>query len=249
MAALEYSAAKARLPEHNHGAGGRNEVICIKATRSHTAALVAALLGMPGYVAGQQTGEAATHFNHVATGFNGAPGGRGLVVTTAMEVNTAMLYANFAAGNPTNLDAMKTNVRNVLHALVPEEGAKGPGLGFGVKRGAEAVVTHIELAVKSPGASGTLRKLGPNVAQSGRAVAARAQEMADVARSVLAAQTAAQAAPLVEQLRGLALQLDLGRDANGNGQVDMNATEPGMNQLEAQVYSIFEGDKLPRVLR
>ena len=216
--------------------------------RLHAVSLMAAVLAWPGMVLGQQTGEAFTHFNHVATGFTGAPGGRGLVVTTAMEVNTAMLYANFAAGNPTNLDAMKTHVRNVLHALAPEQGAKGAGLGFGARRAAEAVVMHIELAVKSPGASETLRKLGPDVAQAGRAVAARAQEMADLAKSVLAAQTAAQAAPLVEQLRALALQLDLGKDVNGNGQVDINAIEPGMNQLEAQVYSIFEGDQLPRVL-
>ena len=211
--------------------------------------LAAGLLAMPKEVAGQQTGEALTHFNHVAAGFTGAPGGRGLVVTTAIEVNTAMMYANFAAGNPTSLDAMKTNVRNVLHALAPEQEAKGPGLGFGVKRAAEAVVTHIELAVKSPGASETLRKLGPAVAQAGRAVAARAQEMTDLGKRVLAAQTATQAAPLVEQLRALALQLDLGRDANGNGQIEVNAVAPGMNQLEAQVYSIFEGDRLPRVLR
>ena len=213
------------------------------------ALVLAALLTIPEEVAGQQTGEALTHFNHVAIGFTGAPGSRGLVVTTAIEVNTAMMYANFAAGNATNLNAMKTNVRNVLHALVPEQGAKGPGLGFGVKRAAEAVVTHIELAVKSPGASETLRKLGPAVAQAARAVAARAQEMADLGTRVLAAQTAAQAAPLTEQLRAVALQLDLGRDMNGNGQIEVNAIEPGMNQLEAQVYSIFEGDKLPRVLR
>jgi hypothetical protein len=218
-------------------------------TRCYTIILAAGLLAMPKDVAGQQTGEALTHFNHVATGFTGAPGGKGLVVTTAIEVNTAMMYANFAAGNPTSLDAMKSNVRNVLHALAPEQGAKGPGLGFGVKRAADAVVTHIELAVKSPGASETLRKLGPAVAQAGRAVAARAQEMTDLGKRVLAAQTATQAAPLVEQLRALALQLDLGRDANGNGQIEVNAVEPGMNQLEAQVYSIFEGDRLPRALR
>jgi hypothetical protein len=218
-------------------------------TRSLAAVLVAVLLSLSEDLAGQQMGEALTHFTHVATGFNGAPGGRGLVVTTAIEVNTAMLYANFAAGNPSNLDAMKTNVRNVLHALVPAQGASGPGLGFGVKRAAEAVVTHIELAVKSAGASETLRTLGPGVAQAGRAVAARAQEMADIGNRVLAAQTAAQAAPLVEELRALALQLDLGRDVNGNGQVDINGMEPGMNQLEAQVYAIFEGDKLPRVLK
>lgn len=99
-------------------------------------------------------------------------------------------------------------------------------------------MVHIELAVKSPGAAETLRKLGPNVAQAGRAVAGRAQKMAALASQVLAAQTAAQAAPLVARLRALALELDLG-----------NGSEPGMSQLEAGVYAILEGDNLPRVLR
>jgi hypothetical protein len=200
-------------------------------------------------VEAQQTSQALTHFSHVATGFSAAPGGRGLAVTAAEEVNTAMMYANFAAGHPTDLEAMKTNVRHVLHALVPQEGIQGPGLGFGVKRAAEAVATHIEMAVKAPGASETMRKSGPNVAMAARAVAARAQELADLGGRVLIAQTAMQAAPLVEQLRTLALQLDTGKDVNGSGRIDLDAVEPGMNQLEAHVYSIFEGEKLPRVLK
>ena len=208
-----------------------------------------ALFATTGEVEAQQTSQALTHFSHVATGFGGAPGGRGLTMTAAMEVNTAMMYANFAAGHPTDLDAMKTNIRHVLHALVPKEGAQGPGLGFGVKRAAEAVVTHIERAVNAPGASETMRKNGPNVAVAARAVAARAQAMADAGGRVLAAQTAAEAVPLVEQLRTMALELDTGRDANGSGRIDLDAAEPGMNQLEAQVYSILEGEKLPRVLK
>ena len=205
----------------------------------------------PAMLAGppQQTGEAATHFGHVATGFGGAPAGRGLVVTAAMEVNTAMMYANFAAGSPASLEAMQGHVRNVLHALAPEAGGKGAGLGFGVRRAGEAVAAHIELAVKAQGSSETLRKLGPTVAQAARALAARAQAMAGLANRVLAAKTAAEAAPLVVELREHALQLDLGRDADGSGRIELNAVEPGMNQLEAQVYSILEGDKLPRVLR
>jgi hypothetical protein len=197
----------------------------------------------------QSTGDAFTHFSHVATGFSGAPGGRGLVVTTAMEVNTAMMYANFAAGRPTDLDAMKANARHVLHALAPQDGVKGMGLGFGVQRAADAVAMHIELAVKAPGASETIRKLGPTVAAAARAVAARAQEMTGIAARIVSATTAAQAAPLAAQLRTLALELDTGRDVNGNGRVDLDAIEPGMNQLEAQVYAILEGDRLPRVLR
>jgi hypothetical protein len=208
-----------------------------------------ALFGATGEAEAQQTSQALTHFSHVATGFSGAPGGRGLTVTAAEEVNTAMMYANFAAGHPTDLEAMKINVRKVLHALVPQEGTQGPGLGFGVKRAADGVATHIEMAVKAPGASETIRKSGPNVAMAARAVAARAQEIAEIGGRVLGAQKAAEAAPLVEQLRTLALQLDTGKDVNGSGRIDLDAAEPGMNQLEAQVYSIFEGEKLPRVLK
>ncbi len=94
-------------------------------TRCYTIILAAGLLAMPKEVAGQQTGEALTHFNHVATGFNAAPSGRGLVVTTAIEVNTAMMYANFAAGNPTNLDAMKTNVRKRTARAGTRTGSQG----------------------------------------------------------------------------------------------------------------------------
>ena len=200
-------------------------------------------------VEAQGTNASLTYFSHVATGFDATPGGRGLTVTAAVEVNAAMMYANFAAGRTDGLDAMKTNVRNVIHALVPQEGVKGPSLGFGAKRAVETIATHIELAVKAPGASETMRKIGPNVATAARAVAARCQAMVDLGGRVLAAETAPEAAPLVEQLRTMALELDTGKDVNGNGRRDLDATEPGMNQLEAQVYSIFEGEKLPRVLQ
>jgi hypothetical protein len=208
-----------------------------------------ALFATPDAAEAQKPSEPLTHFSHVATGFDGAPGGRGLTVTAAIEVNTAMMYANFAAGHPMDLEAMKTNVRSVLHALVPQRGTQGPGLGFGAKRAVEAVAAHIDMAVKASGASDTLRKLGPNVAIAAQAVAARAQAIADLAGRVIAAQTAAEAAPLVEQLRTMALELDTGRDVNGSGRVDLDSAEPGMNHLEAQVYSIFEGEKLPRVLK
>jgi hypothetical protein len=194
-------------------------------------------------------GPALTHFGHVATGFASAPGGRGLAVTAAVEANAAMMHANFAAGRATDLEQMKTHTRHVLHALAPQEGAKGPGLGYGLERAAEAIAAHIEMAAKAPDASATVQKLGPTVATAARAVAARAQAMTEIGAKVLSSTTAVEAAPLVERLRRMALELDTGSDADGNGRVEMNATEPGLNQVEAQVYSILEGEKLPRVLK
>lgn len=197
----------------------------------------------------QSSSSALAHLGHVATGFDAAPDGRGLAITAAREVNTAMVHANIAAADPMNLDAMKLHVGHMLHALAPASGTKGPALGFGVKRAAEAIVTHIEMARKAAEASEPLRTLGSGAANAARALAGRAQAMADLGARISAAQSAADAAPLVEQLRAMALELDTGKDGNGNGRVDLDATEPGMNQLEAQVYAILEAEKLPRILK
>jgi hypothetical protein len=158
-------------------------------------------------------GDALTHIGHIAN----APG---LAVTAAIEVNAAMYHANLAAGQP-GLDLMKLHTVHVLNVL------------SSVVTAAEAVATHIELAMKAADASPAIRKNGPSVAASARAVVSRAQAMRKLASQALAASSHAVAAPLVEQLRATALTLD---------------TE-GMNPLEAGVYSILEAERLPRVLR
>jgi hypothetical protein len=196
----------------------------------------------------RQSSQALTHFAHVATGFTGAPGGRGLAVTAAMEVSVAMRFANVAAGQPADLAAMQAAVRNVLHALDPADGSQGPGLGFGVVRAADTLAAHMGLALKAPGASETIRKHGPIVVAAAQALGVRAKAMMDLCARLLAASSPAEAAKLASELRTMALALDLGSDVNGNGRVDADAVEPGMNQLEAGVYSILEGEKLPRML-
>ena len=167
-------------------------------------------------------GEALAHLGHITTQFGKAgveePGG--LAVTAAIEVNAAMYHANLAAGQP-SLDLMKLHTVHVLDVLPS------------VVTAAEAVATHIELAMNAADASPAIRKLGPNVAASARAVTSRAQAMRKLASQALAAMSVEVAAPLVQQLRTMALTLD---------------TE-GLNPLEAAVYSILEAERLPRLLR
>lgn len=190
----------------------------------------------------QQTGSAEPHVAHLTNGFSGAPGGRGLIVTAAEEVNAAMMHANFAAGDPTNLDAMKLHAGHVLHALDPAAGGSGPGLGFGVRPAAEAIVAHIDMALNAAAASEAVRTHGPDLASAARGVAARAERMGELGRRVLASTTAAEAASLVEELRVLALELDLGE---GN---DVAAGQGGMTHVEAQAYEILASAGLLRVL-
>jgi hypothetical protein len=157
--------------------------------------------------------DALTHIGHLAN----APG---LVVTAAIDVNAAMYHANLAAGQP-GLDLMKLHTVHVLDVLPS------------VVKAAEAVAAHIELAMKAADATPAIRKFGPDVAASARAVSARAMEMRKLASQALQASSVEAAAPLTRQLRAMALTLD---------------TE-GLNPLEAAVYSILEAERLPRILR
>ena len=159
-------------------------------------------------------GEALTHIGHIAS----PP--QGLAVTAAVEVNAAMYHANLAAGQA-GLDLLKLHTLHVLDVLPS------------VTKAAEAIAAHIELAVKAGDATPAIRKSGPNVATSARAVSARAAAMRKLASQALAAPSYEAAAPLVQQLRAMALTLD---------------TE-GLNPLEAAVYAILEAERLPRILQ
>lgn len=190
----------------------------------------------------QQPSPSLTHVWHVTSGFPGAPGGRGLVVTASEETNTAMMHANFAAGDLTDLEYMQTHVRHVLHALDLKESDQGPGLGFGVRQALEAAVAHTENAMSAQDASDALRMNGERLIESARGVLARVDQMTQIGNRVLAAGTALEAAPLVAELRDLALQLDTG---SGAGPAGRN----GMNHVEDEAYSILIGEGELRILQ
>lgn len=188
------------------------------------------------------------HVAHVATGFGGAPDGKGLVATASTEWGIAMLHTNFAAGDLSDLGAMQRHAGHVLHALDTAGGGRGPGLGFGLVQAAEGVVTHVELAAAAPGASTSLRTHAQHIATIARSVAERAEEAAAVARQLQAAPSMRRASPLVAQLRLLMYQLGEGGDVNGDGELSL-AGEAGVQQLEAHVYLLLGGEGLPRIIR
>ena len=188
-----------------------------------------------------QQSAAARHVAHLTASFPGAPESRGLIVTASEEANTAMMYANFAGGNPANLEAMKNYVGLLLRVLDPSYGP-GPGLGFGLKPAAEAIIEHIELAMSAEGASPSVRAVGPVLADAARGVIARCNRIIELGERLYAAETAQEAALLVAEIRTLTLALDTGE---GN---DLDAGQGGLTHVEAQAYEILSGDGLLRVL-
>ncbi len=193
-------------------------------------------------------GPVQTHVAHVSTRFNPTPDGQGLAATASTESGVAVLHANFAAGDLSDLEAMQRHAGHVIHALDPADGSRGPGLGYGLVRAAEGVVTHVELAANSPGASANVRTHAEHVATIARSVTQRAEAAADVARRLQRATSIRRAAPLVAELRLLMYQIAEGGDLNGDGSTSLDG-EAGVQQLEAHVYLLLEGEGLPRVLR
>ena len=189
-----------------------------------------------------------THIGHVATGFGATPEGQGLLATASTEGGIANLHANFTAGDLSDLGAMQRHAGHVLHALASPTGSRGPGLGYGLIRAVEDIVTHIEMAARASGASQGVETHAPHVATIARTVGERAEEAAEVARRLQVATSIRRASPLVAQLRLLLYQIVEGMDTNGDGDLSL-AGEAGLQQLEAHVYLILEAEGVTRMIR
>ena len=188
-------------------------------------------------------GPVGTHIGHVINGFGDTPNGMGLLPTAMAEAKTAAQHAALAARDPANLNSMKTHAGHVINAVDPTIVAMGPGLGYGVKKAALGVATHIELAAKVPGASQNVITHSTHIATSARNTVQRADQVVALAKQIQAATTAAEAAALVSQLVSLTEQLTLGVDANGDGRIGWQEGEGGLQQAEQHVMLMLTGEQ------
>jgi hypothetical protein len=164
--------------------------------------------------------------------FGDTPEGRGLLPTAMTEARTAAQHAALAARDTGNLDAMKLHAGHVLNAIDPTIIAKGPGLGYGVKRAALGIAMHADLAAKSAGASQAAVMHAGHVAVSARSTVQRADQIVAVAKQIQAATSASAAVSLVSQLVSLTTELTGGRDANADGKVTWQESEGGLQQCD-----------------
>jgi hypothetical protein len=214
-----------------------------RSAKGITAVAVAlASVSFAGAAAAQQTSVAHTHMGHVADGFSDTPEGKGLLPTAQAEAAIAVQHAGFAARDLEDLDAMKLHAGHVLHAVDPTAIDKGPGLGYGLQKAANGVVRHIELAASADDASDNVKTHAVHVATAARNVAQWAGEMADLAKRIRAASSAAEAAPLVTHMKQLADQVVSGVDANGDGRITWEKGEGGLEQAAMHMGLMKKGE-------
>jgi hypothetical protein len=210
---------------------------------SGSAALAAALASFPSHIAAQAN-PVHTHIGHVRTAFAQTPGEEGLLPTALAEAQVAIQHAGLAASNPSNLDAMKLHTTHVVNAVDPSRVAQGPGRGFGVKRATEGIVQHIGFAAGAEGASQNVATHSAHITAAAQTVVGRADEILALADRIAAAGTAAEAAPLVQELQTTAGQLVAGEDANGDGRITWEAGEGGLQHVEQHVGLLATGEGL-----
>ena len=206
------------------------------------AALLAVAVLAGGNLAAQQNA-AHNHIGHVTDAWRDTPDGQGLLPTAIAEAEIAARHAGLAASDPGNFASMKRHTTHVLHAVDPEQIENGPGLGYGVKRGAAGAARHITAAANSDGASGAVQTHAVHVATSAQNTVARADKIVMLAKRIARTTTAADAAPLVAELNTLAQALLSGVDANGDGRTGWQEGEGGLEtaQTHADLMKQAEG--------
>lgn len=177
-------------------------------------------------------GPMGAHIGHVLVSFADTPDKVGLLAIAKTEAGIAAQHAGFAARTPTNLESMQRHAKHVLHAIDPTLEAMGPGKGYGVKKAATGVATHIELAAKVETAPAGVKTHAEHVATAARSTVSRAEEVASLAQKIVAATTAEAAAALVAQMASLAEQLVSGTDLNADGRINWGNGEGGLQQAE-----------------
>jgi len=184
-------------------------------------------------------GAVGAHIGHVLTSFADTPDKAGLLPTARAEAGIAAQHAAFAARTPTNLDAMKLHAGHVLHAIDPTLVTSGPGKGYGLKKAANAVATHIRMAAAADGATAGVRTHAEHVAAASLSAAGRADQIIALAQRIRAASDAATAATLVGQLTSLCEQLVSGADLDADGRVNWGGGEGGLQQAEAHMQLLL----------
>ena len=188
-------------------------------------------------------GAAGVHIGHVAVKFFTTPDSAGLLPVAFLEARVAIQHAGFAARPNTPLAAMQMHAGHVINALDPTIVAAGPGKGFGLKKAALGVATHIELAAKSEGASAHIKMHAVHIAMAARSAAARADQIILLAQQVQKAIDQAEAAKLIGQIQSLCNELVAGLDVNADGKISWDKDEGGLQQAQDHLNLLLAGEK------
>jgi hypothetical protein len=172
------------------------------------------------------------HLDHLTSAFTDTPEGRGLVPVGMDEARIAIEHARLAGLDSLDLASMVGNMTDVLHALDPDQAGSGAGLGYGVKRAAEGVIRHMELAISDPDATDAVRFHGAYVIAGAEGAIERADRAISLARAIRGSGSPADALPRIAELLDVLHAMAYGTDSDSDGRIGYTEDEMGLAQAQ-----------------
>lgn len=225
-----------------------------------TAALGAVLLFSTAATLAQAPGSPAhAHIGHVMTSWTDTPGMKGFLPTAIADAQVAMeqveradlegrindfwLYGGYLL-NALDPGPETDALLKKAYARLPTTYVKieVPGSGYGIKRAVAAALQHVQLAVKSEGASDNVKTHAAHVTASLENVAKWTDEAIATTRRLLEANDVGSGQVLVDDLTAQIGQIAIGTDANGDGQTGWEAGEGGLRQANTHMRLMMKGE-------
>ena len=206
--------------------------------------LLVATIALGGIAKAEMVNMAQEHMGHVTDSWGDTPEETGLLPTAIAEAEIAAYHAGVAASQTDDLVWMQDHAKHVLHAIDPDTIAAGPGLGYGVLRGAAGTAKHITIAAHQQDASENVKIHSVHVATSAKNTVARIAVIKGNIAQILAADTAGMAAPAALEMAMVSQQLLAGYDANGDGEITWDIDEGGLNASAKHMQIMRAGEGL-----
>lgn len=203
--------------------------------------LLLLLVGLSGTTAAQQK-ESHLHMDHVLKSWRDTPEQKGLLPTAQAEAAIALEHMGFALSQPNDLANVKLHMTHVIHALDPEVITLGPGLGYGVKRAANGVVSHIRFSAGAGDASENVRLHAVHVSTSANNVVLWVNEAIRLAQGVADESDANAAISNAGKVQILLDRIVNGVDANNDGTVNWQEGEGGLAQAGQHMGFMVTGE-------
>jgi len=204
-------------------------------------AALAFAVALSGTAIAQQK-ESHVHMDHVLKAWNDTPDQKGFLETSQAEAAIALQHIKLAVAKPGDLGNIKLHAAHVIHALDPSVIAKGPGLGYGVKKAAAGMAAHIGFAAKAGDASGNVKLHAVHVSTSANNVVQWAGEAVALAQGVNGQSSAASALAEAKKVRGFLDRIVEGFDANKDGTTSWQKGEGGLAQAGQHMGFMSQGE-------
>lgn len=191
------------------------------------------LLGLGG-CAHQQPLMSHAHVGHCLTHWYDTPDNRGLLEVASEQLARARSATDAALAVGSD-PALKTkHLGDAARALKAEGEPEGPD-SYGAIRAFDSALEHLEYAGTSEDASPNLVASVATLSEMGVAISERLRAASVQARTDPPSSNAISLDRKAVDLRALLNAVAAGVDSNGNGTIEPNATEAGLEQFRAQL--------------